>query len=74
MDMQKLNKIIKYYRPLPALSSLPVAVQDNNGRTKALWFNYYVNQDQNKLDILIKSIFTVGEDMKIEEILTDIEL
>lgn len=69
----ELNSIIEQHRPLEALSSLPIVYLNNNGEVKALWFNYYLDQIDDELTISIKSIFTMGEDMELEEVKTNIQ-
>lgn len=74
MNVIELNSIIEQYRPLEALSSLPIAFLGNREDLKALWFNYYLDQNEDELVISIKSIFIVNKDMEIDEMTTDMQL
>ena len=72
MNTMELNSKIELYRPLEALSSLPIAYSDSDGEVKAIWFNYYLDQNDDEIIISIDSIFIVDGNMKIKESKVDL--
>lgn len=76
MNRIDLASAIDKYRPLggPMLPSFPVAILDNNGEIKALWFNFWIDQFDDVLHICIDTIFVMDNNTKIKKMNADIKL
>lgn len=60
MDFNKIKALVEKYRVLTGLSSLPFIV-DVQGCTAICWFNYYLEQSMDNLNITISDVFTLTE-------------
>ncbi len=57
MDYAKITELISYYRPLPAMSSLPFAVQKGD-EVRLCWFNFYGDEHETSATVKIAEILT----------------
>lgn len=74
MNAMTLHSIIERYRPLNAMSSLPVVHLNRSGETEALWFNFYLDQKGDEFVVFIQSVLTLSNSMAVEEMKTAIRL
>lgn len=66
MDFSKIKSLIEQYRVLTGLSSLPFIV-DIHGCATICWFNYFLDQRADNLNIAINDVFTLTEDGTIKD-------
>lgn len=73
MNIRTLNRTIEERRPLTMLSSFPIAIKIHN-TINALWFNYYLEQNDDELIISIRSIFTMYDELDLCEKKVNIQI
>lgn len=60
MDFRKIRLLVEEYRVLTGFSSLPFIVESENS-TGICWFNYFLDQSMDRLNIKINEVFTVSD-------------